>query len=155
MTEGRLSWQWASIPGMYQAEIEACMLHEAPDLLLGVIGGAANRLIDAEKPWELAKLAKAGDADAAERLEGLLGDLIEVCRLIGLAIAPYMPGIAPRVLEQLGYPYPYDADGNGGPPIIDELEWGRHAGEGGRVGTPEPLFPRLDTETATDAGATA
>jgi hypothetical protein len=67
--------------------------------------------------------------------------------LIGLAIAPYMPGAAPRVLTQLGYPYPYDHAGNGGPPILEELEWGAHAGETGRVTAPEPLFPRLDVET--------
>jgi methionyl-tRNA synthetase len=147
LTEGRLSWEWGTIPAMYAAEIEDCMLHDAPDLLLGVVAGAANRLIDAEKPWELAKAAKGGDPDAAERLRALLGDLVEACRLIGLAIAPYMPGAAPRVLTQLGYPYPYDHAGNGGPPILEELEWGAHAGETGRVTAPEPLFPRLDVET--------
>ena len=39
-------------------------------------------------------------------------------------------------------------DGNGGPPLLDELEWGRHAGETGTLGAPEPLFPRLETEAA-------
>ena len=46
--------------------------------------------------------------------------------------------------------YPYGPDGNGGPPILDELAWGRHAGEGGRVTAPEPLFPRLDAEPGPD-----
>lgn len=59
-----------------------------------------------------------------------------------------MPGVAPRVLAQLGYAYPYGPDGNGGPPILDELAWGAHAAETGRVAAPEPLFPRLETETA-------
>ncbi len=148
-TEGRLSWDWANIPETYGAEIEDCMLHDAPDLLFGVMGGAANRLIDAEKPWELAKAAKAGDDAAAERLRALLGDLVETCRLIGLAAAPYMPTIAPRVLAQLGYEYPYAPDGNGGPPILEELAWGAHAGEAGRVATAEPLLPRLDVEAET------
>jgi methionyl-tRNA synthetase len=154
VTEGRLSWEWTGIPEMYGAEIEDCMLHDAPDLLLGVIGGSANRLIDAEKPWELAKAAKAGDVAASERLRGLLGDLVEACRLIGLGISPFMPGTAPRVLAQLGYDYPYDPDGNDGPPILAELAWGAHAGEGGRVTAPEPLFPRLEVEAA-DEGAPA
>jgi methionyl-tRNA synthetase len=149
--EGRLSWDWQNIPGLYRAEIEDCMLHDAPDLLLGVFGSAANRLIDAEKPWELAKAAKGGDPAAAEKLRALLGDLVEVCRLIGLGIAPYMPTIAPRVLAQLGYDYPYDENGNGGPPILDELVWGAGAGEQGRVGAPEPLFPRLESEAAVEA----
>jgi hypothetical protein len=53
------------------------------------------------------------------------------------------------VLEQLGHPYRYEPDGNGGPPILDELAWGAHASGSGRVGEPRPLFPRLDTEEAT------
>ena len=54
---------------------------------------------------------------------------------------------APRVLAQLGYEYPYAADGNGGPPLLDELRWGAHAAEAGRLAAPEPLFPRLDVES--------
>jgi hypothetical protein len=61
-----------------------------------------------------------------------------------------MPGIAPRVLAQLGYDYPYRVDGNGGPPILEELAWGARAGELGRVGSAEPLFPRLEAEAAAD-----
>ena len=68
-----------------------------------------------------------------KRLRGVLGDLVEACRLIGLAGAPFMPATAPRVLAQLGYAYPYGPDGNGGPPILDELRWGAHAGEPGTL----------------------
>ena len=35
----------------------------------------------------------------------------------------------------------------GKPAILDELAWGAHAGEAGRMASPEPLFPRLDVET--------
>jgi hypothetical protein len=80
----------------------------------------------------------------------VLGDLVESCRVVGLAVAPYMPGMAPRVLAQLGHGYPYGADGNGGPSILDELAWGAHRADPGRVATPEPLFPRLDAETPAD-----
>ena len=72
------------------------------------------------------------------------------CLLVGLAVAPYMPGMAPRILAQLGFPYPYAPDGNLGPPLAEELEWGAHATVIGKVSTPEPLFPRLDTEAAAD-----
>ena len=54
------------------------------------------------------------------------------------------------MFAQLGYPYPYGADGNGGPPVLDQLRWGVHAAEAGRLGTPEPLYPRLETEVAAD-----
>ena len=55
----------------------------------------------------------------------MLGDLVEACRLIGLAVAPFMPGAAPRILEQLGYAYPYAADGNDGPDILAAARVGR------------------------------
>ena len=105
-------------------------------------------MVDAEKPWDHAKAWKAGDEAAGDRLRGVLGDLVEACRLVGLAAAPFMPGMAPRVLAQLGYGYGYGPDGNGGSSLLGELEWGARAAEAGRVSTPEPLFPRLDAEEA-------
>ena len=125
-------------------------MHDALAALWEFVG-AANRQVDLEKPWELAKAAKAGDDGAATRLRGVLGDLLEACRLVGLAVAPYMPGVAPRVLAQLGHAYPYDPDGHGGPSIVEELAWGAHAGESGRVAAAEPLFPRLEVETESEA----
>jgi methionyl-tRNA synthetase len=145
-TDGRLSFEWVNIPGIYGAEIEDCLLHDALSLLIETFVPAANRMVDAERPWDLAKAWKAGDEGAGERLRGVLGDLVEACRLVGLAVTPFMPATGPRVLAQLGYDFPYGPDGNGGPPILEELRWGRHAGEPGRVTAPEPLFPRLDAE---------
>ena len=95
-----------------------------------------------------AKVAKSGDAAASDRLRGVLGDLIEACRLLGLATAPFLPGTAPRVLAQLGYAYGYGGDGNGGPAVLGELRWGAYAGSSGTLTAPEPLFPRLDVESA-------
>lgn len=146
-TEGRPSRLWQTMPGLYGTHIEGCLLHDAASLLVGTFVPEVNRFVDSEKPWQLAKAAQAGDAAAGERLRGVLGDLVEACRVVGLAVAPFLPATAPRVLGQLGYAYPYAADGSGGPPILDELAWGAHAGEAGRVGTPEPLFPRLDVES--------
>ena len=83
---------------------------------------------------------------AGERLRGVLGDLLEACRLIGLAVAPFMPGIAPRVLAQLGHDYGYDATATADRRSWTTLAWGAHAAEAGRVTAPEPLFPRLETE---------
>ena len=101
----------------------------------------------------LAKAAAGGDEAAAARLRGVLGDLVEASRLIGLAAAPFLPTSAPKVLDQLGYSYPYAADGNGGPAILAELEWGAHAGDAGRIGAAVPLFPRLESEAVESAPA--
>jgi methionyl-tRNA synthetase len=130
---------------VYGERFEAYLLHEALAAMWTVVEDA-NRLVDAERPWELAKAAKTGDAAAAARLRDVLGDLLEACRLVGLAVAPFMPATAPRVLAQLGYAYPYGPDGNDGPPILEELAWGIHVGETGRVTAPEPLFPRLEAD---------
>jgi methionyl-tRNA synthetase len=138
---------WAELVPAYRELLEGCLLHEALATLWDFVGGA-NKTVDAEQPWVLAKAAGAGDAAAAERLRAVLGDLIEACRVVALAAAPFMPGIAPQVLAQLGHAYPYLPDGNGGPPLLDELAWGAHAGETGRLTEPRPLFPRLETEAA-------
>jgi methionyl-tRNA synthetase len=137
---------WSEAANRYRTAIEHCLLHESLAALWDFVG-AANRLVDAERPWELAKLVKTGDADATTRLRDVLGDLLEACRLLGLSAAPFLPATAPRLLAQLGHDYPYAGDGNGGPPIEALLEWGSGPPGDGRVGAPEPLFPRLETET--------
>ena len=153
--ESPLGEGWAATLGRYAERLDATLLHEALAELWTFVGGA-NKTVDAEQPWALAKAWKAGDdeaaAAAAAHLRDVLGDLLEACRLIGLAFAPFMPGAASRVLAQLGYTYDYAADGNGGPPILDALTWGAHAADPGRVTAPEPLFPRLDTDAALDPG---
>jgi methionyl-tRNA synthetase len=143
--EAPLAKAWAATLPAYQDAIERCLLHEAITSLWDFVG-AANKLVDTEKPWELNKASQAGDTAASERLAGVLGDLVEACRLVALAAAPFMPNSAPRVLAQLGFDYPYGPDGNGGPPVLAELAWGAHAREPGRLAAPEPLFPRLDVE---------
>ena len=140
---------WDLYRDRYTTALESCMLHDALAVLLEYVAHG-NRFVDAEKPWVLYKAAQADPDGAGERLRGVLGDLVEACRLVGLAVTPFMPGTGPRVLAQLGYTYPYGPDGNGGPPILDELAWGAHAGDPGRVATAEPLFPRLDVEEAAD-----
>ena len=140
-----LAASWRRTAESFAGLIDGCLLHAALAELWEFVSGA-NRLVDAEQPWVLAKAAASGDPAAAERLRGVLGDLVEACRLVALAAAPVMPGVAPRVLGQLGYRYPYAPDGNGGPPLLDELRWAARAGEAGAVGAPEPLFPRLETE---------
>jgi methionyl-tRNA synthetase len=141
-----LAEAWAATLASYRERFDGFLLHEALAELWSFVG-AANKTVDAEQPWVLAKAARAGDGAAETRLRDVLGDLIEACRLVGLAAAPFLPTTAPRLLAQLGHAYPYAPDGNDGPPIVAELGWGVHAGEAGLVSDPEPLFPRLDVET--------
>jgi methionyl-tRNA synthetase len=150
--ESPLAEGWTDTLRAVGEAIDRSSLDEALAELWEFVGGA-NKVVDSEQPWVLAKAARAGDEVAAERLRGVLGDLVEACRLVGLAAAPVMPTIAPRVLAQLGHPYPYQPDGNGGPPLLDELAWGAHADVAGRLAAPEPLFPRLEVETEAETEA--
>ena len=147
--ESELSEGWSTALDGCSHAIDDCLLHEALAALWWYVG-VANKFVDASKPWELAKAWKAGDETAGERLRGVLGTLVEANRLLGLAVAAFLPGTAPRILAQLGYGWPYGTDGNGGPPLLDELRWAAHAGEAGTLTNAEPLFPRLETETEPD-----
>jgi methionyl-tRNA synthetase len=144
-SDSSLGVGWVATLDAYRERLAGFLLHDALAELWAYVG-SANKAVDAEQPWVLAKAWKDGDEEAGERLRGILGDLVEACRVVGLAAAPFLPDTAPRLLAQLGHAYPYGPDGNGGPPILDELRWGAHASDGGRLAAPEPLFPRLDTE---------
>ncbi len=142
-----LAGAWAETLQLVIDRLDGCLVHEALAALWDFVG-RVNKTVDTEAPWILAKAAKAGDEAAATHLRDVLGDLLEACRLIALAAAPVMPGAAPRVFAQLGYAYPWSADGSGGPALLDELAWGVHAGEAGTLAAPTPLFPRLEIEVA-------
>ena len=103
-----------------------------------------------EQPWDAgARRPKAGDAEAEARLRGVLGDLVEACRLVGArGRAVHARPSAPRVLDQLGYAYPYAADGNGGPPLLERAALGRARGRGRQARAAVPLFPRLEIDAA-------
>jgi methionyl-tRNA synthetase len=89
----------------------------------GAIGSAvdaANGLIEAVRPWELARAEAAGDPSAGRRLDSVLHLLVAACRVIAAELAPFLPAGAGRLVAQVG------------------------AGGGVRVGAPEPVFPRLE-----------
>jgi len=94
---------------------------------------AANRYVEEQKPW---KLAKAG-ADGAADLDKCLRVLLEVLRLCSVLCVPFMPTKSVEMREQLALP----ADVAG--LSLDEAS---HPGDEGwrRVGKPEPLFPKLE-----------
>jgi methionyl-tRNA synthetase len=144
-SDSSLGLGWVATLDAYRERLAGLLLHDALAELWAYVG-SANKAVDAEQPWVIAKAWKDGDEEAGERLRGILGDLVEACRVVGLAAAPFLPDTAPRLLAQLGHAYRYGPDGNGGPPILDELRWGAHASDGGRLAAPEPLFPRLDIE---------
>jgi methionyl-tRNA synthetase len=89
----------------------------ATDAIWTVVA-AANRLVEAERPWELAKREQTGDDAAGERLDAVLATLVETCRSLADELTPFIPEGAARISTQLG--------------------------TGPQVATPQPVFPRLE-----------
>ncbi len=149
-----LAHAWQGTWATYSERLDRFLLHDALAALWDFVG-EANRLVDREQPWALAKQAREGDANAAERLRGALGDLLEALRLVALTVAPFMPDTGRRVFEQLGLDdWPYAADGSGGPPLADAAAWGTARAEG-RLGTQQILFPRVELAPADEDAPSA
>ncbi|MGX6603509.1 methionine--tRNA ligase [Micromonosporaceae bacterium Da 78-11] len=85
----------------------------ATDAILAVVA-VANRLVEAERPWELAKREQAGDDAAGERLDAVLATLVRACRELARELTPFLPPGAARLCAQIG------------------------------VGAPQPVLPRLE-----------
>jgi methionyl-tRNA synthetase len=92
-----------------------------------------NQYVGAEAPWQLAK-----DPERASRLDGVLYNLVDGLTALAVALAPFLPETAPRILAALEQPV--------------DLSWDRIrngvAAEVEGIGAAEPLFPRIELPTA-------
>ena len=111
-----LSSRAARLAGAIDGALAECDLRGAAAALWEVVA-EANRFVSETRPWELAKAERAGDGDASERLDGVLGLLLDVCRVVAHELRPFLPDAADRIAVAL-----------------DELDADR-----GRT-----LFPKLD-----------
>jgi methionyl-tRNA synthetase len=88
-----------------------------------------NQYVTAEAPWQLAK-----DEANAARLDAVLYNLVDGLTGLAVALAPFLPESAPRILAALNQ----SAD----------LSWDRirsgGAAEVGGIAAAEPLFPRIE-----------
>ena len=90
-----------------------------------------NKYIDETMPWALAK-----DEEKRARLGTVLYNLLEGIRYLGVLLSPYMPDTADAIFAQLGTDVrDYDSL---------KVFGGLQAGT--KVGTPTPLFSRIDGE---------
>lgn len=90
-----------------------------------------NKYIDETSPWALAK-----DEEKKSRLATVLYNLLEGIRHLGILISPFMPEAAEKIFDQLGCANKsYESL-----EVYDGIE------VGSKVGTPVPLFARIDTE---------
>jgi methionyl-tRNA synthetase len=94
----------------------------------------ANQYVDHTAPFKLAK-----DPANAARLDEVLYNLAEVCRILSVLLWPFLPTTAGKIYAQLGL--------SGAPDKYDAARWGQLQ-QGHAIGSPLPLFPRKDVAPA-------
>jgi methionyl-tRNA synthetase len=90
----------------------------------------ANQYVDQTAPFKLAK-----DPAQAQRLDEVLYNLAETCRVLAVLLRPFLPGTSLKIYAQLGL--------NESPDKLDAASWGGLK-SGHIIGEPSPLFPRKD-----------
>ena len=90
----------------------------------------ANKYVDETAPFKLAK-----DPAQAQRLDEVLYNLAESCRVLAVLLNPFLPGTSAKIYAQLGL--------TGTPDKLAEAAWGGLVA-GQTIGEPAPLFPRKD-----------
>jgi methionyl-tRNA synthetase len=90
----------------------------------------ANQYVDQTAPFKLAK-----DPAQSQRLDEVLYNLTETCRVLAVLLQPFLPGTALKIFAQLGL--------NESPGTFSEASWGKLK-SGHKIGEPAPLFPRKD-----------
>jgi len=107
--------------------------NELQAALLAIWGlvNRANQYVDQTAPFKLAK-----DPAQAARLDQVLYNLAETCRVLAVLLWPFLPATSAKIYAQLGLA--------GEPANFTSAAWGG-LGEGHLIGEPAPLFPRKDT----------
>lgn len=93
----------------------------------------ANGYVEQTAPWTLARAER--DGAGPERLDTVLATLATTLGQLAWLLLPFLPDTSHAMAAQLGLAAPGD-------PIV----------AGARVGTPTPLFPRVEDEVAAPAG---
>ena len=125
----------AALRGKYEAAMEKYAPHKALEEVFALIA-RANKYIDENAPWVLAKDMDANGARLAE----VLYNLLEAIRVSAILLTPFMPESMAKALDQIG--------ADDARRTWESLErWGGlPAGVTVRRG--ENLFPRIDAEKA-------
>jgi methionyl-tRNA synthetase len=90
----------------------------------------ANQYVDQTAPFKLAK-----DPAQGKRLDEVLYNLAEACRILAVLLRPFLPDTAAKIYSQLGL--------QGAPDAFSAAAWGGLT-PGQQIGEPVPLFPRKE-----------
>jgi len=112
-----------------RALLKQSQLQAALQSIWGLVN-RANQYVDQTAPFKLAK-----DPSQSQRLDEVLYNLAETCRVLAVLLWPFLPGTATKIYAQLGLA--------GSPDKLPAATWGGlQAGQ--VIGEPAPLFPRKD-----------
>jgi methionyl-tRNA synthetase len=109
--------------------LEKCQLQGALQSIWSLIT-RANQYVDQTAPFKLAK-----DPANAKRLDEVLYNLAETCRVLAVLLWPFLPDSATKIYGQLGL--------TGAPDKFSAAAWGGLQ-SGHTIAEPAPLFPRKD-----------
>lgn len=90
----------------------------------------ANQYVDQTAPFKLAK-----DPAQAQRLDEVLYNLVETCRILAVLLWPFMPATAGKIYAQIGL--------KSSPDTFTQSAWGGLVA-GHLIGDPAPLFPKKE-----------
>jgi methionyl-tRNA synthetase len=103
---------------------------QAALVAIGELVARANQFVDQTAPFKLAK-----DPAQAARLDEVLYNLAETCRVLAVLLHPFIPDTSTKMFVQLGLVAP--------PCRFSEAAWGGLQ-PGAAIGEPAALFPRKD-----------
>lgn len=90
--------------------------------------GAANAHLEANEPWK---------ADAGPGVDAVMGDALEVLRIVAILASPAIPSTSATIFERIGLDEsPTEAT------VPEATRWGGYPG-GRSVSKGDPLFPRI------------
>ena len=112
-----------------RALLKQSQLQAALQSIWGLVN-RANKYVDETAPFKLAK-----DPAQAQRLDEVLYNLAEACRILAVLLNPFLPGTSAKIYAQLGL--------TEAPEKFSESSWGK-LNPGHQTGEPAPLFPRKD-----------
>ena len=130
--DAELETMAASLRERYETQMEQFAFQNALAEVFKVIG-RANKYIDENAPWVLAKDMERNGA----RLARVMYDLLECLRICGTLLTPFMPDSAAELLRQIGAKADWEDAGRFGVlPAEAQVERGAN------------LFPRIDADKA-------
>jgi methionyl-tRNA synthetase len=132
---GRLPQVAEDVVRRYRGAMGKYALHAGAFAAFALVD-AANEFIAETTPWALAR-----QPSSADRLDGVLADVVEAVRIVGVLLLPIMPRSAAEILHRVGETRPVETLR-----LDDDTRWTTACER--TVVKADPLWPRLEEPPA-------